>query len=475
MDEPDTIENRTFDEIAVGDHASLTRTLSSQDLALFAALSGDMAPDDIDEDYARDGIQSRVVGHGMWGATIIANVLGTRLPGPGTLYTGADLRFVGPIGEGDTLTVDLVVREKQPADRTVVLDCAGINHLDQRVLEGTVRVIAPAEKIRRPRGQAPEVQLRRSGGYERLMAYCREEIEAVPVAVAHPCDRSSLGAAVEAGRRNLLVPILVGPEARIRGVAEEHDFDLSGLELIDAEHSHHAAALAVEQVRLGRAGVLMKGSLHTDELMEAVVDRAKGLRTERRISHAFIMDVATHSDVLIITDAAINIAPGLEAKRDICQNAIDLAHALGIEQPKVAILSAVETVTGRIPSTLDAAALCKMADRGQITGGLLDGPLAFDNAISPEAARIKNITSPVAGHANILVVPDLEAGNILAKQLTFLGKADAAGVVLGARVPIILTSRADSRRTKLASCAIAAIMARASREQLPKVPKGPNG
>ena len=471
MSVPDMVENRTFDEIAVGDQASLRRTLTEDDIALFAALCGDVEPEQTDEDE-REGIQSRVVGHGMWGATLVANILGTQLPGPGTIFTGADLRFVGPIGPGDMLTIGLTVRERDAASRTVVLGCTGTNHMDQPVLEGTVRVIAPAAKIRRARAALPDVQLRRSAGFERLMERC-EALGPVAAAVAHPCDESSLTAAVEAGRLGILDPILVGPEARIRAVADENQLDISGLTLIDAEHSHHSAGLAVEQVRKGQAELVMKGSLHTDELMEAVVNRSTGLRTERRISHAFIMDVATYSDVLILTDAAINIAPDLEAKRDICQNAIDLAVALGIAEPRVAILSAVETVTGRIPSTLDAASLCKMADRGQITGGLLDGPLAFDNAISPEAARIKKITSPVAGRANILVMPNLEAGNILAKQLTFLGKADAAGVVLGARVPVILTSRADSHRTKLASCAIAAIMAHYSRDRLSKVPKGP--
>ncbi len=470
MNDNDTVENRTFDEIAVGDTAKLDSTLTEDDVSVLAALCGDMTPSTIDED-TREGIQSRVIRHGMWGSTLIAKVLGTRLPGPGTLLTGETLRFVGPVGPGDHVTVTLTVRDKQADTRTVALDCRVVNQLDQAVIEGSVEVIAPANKIRRPRGELPNLELRRSSGYDRLMANGVAR-EAVATAVAHPCDDSSLSAAVDAAEQGFIVPILVGPEERIRTVAEEYDIDISGLEIVGTEHSHESAARAVELVRSGRAEALMKGSLHTDELMEAVVDKATGLRTERRISHAFIMDVSTYGDVLIVTDGAINIAPNLEAKRDICQNAIDLAHAIGIETPKVAILSAVETVTGRIPSTLDAASLCKMADRGQITGGLLDGPLAFDNAISKEAARIKGIKSPVAGQANILVVPDLEAGNILAKQVTFMAKADAAGIVLGARVPIILTSRADSHRTKLASCAIAAIVARYARERLPKVPKG---
>ena len=472
MTETDLVENRTFDEIAIGDRASLTRTLTEDDIAAFAAIGGDTAPDLVDVDDARDGAQSWVIGHGMWGATLIANILATQLPGPGTQYAGANLRFGAPIGRGDTMRVALTVRERDVATRGLVLDCLGTNQAGQTVVEGTVSVIAPPRKISRPRGYMPEIHLRHRGGYDRLMVTCHR-LDPIAAAVAHPCDESALSAAVEAGRLGILDPILVGPEARIRQVADQNGIDIAGFELIDAAHSHESAARAVEQVRNGRAEVLMKGSLHTDELMEAVVNRTTGLRTERRISHAFIMDVATHSDVLIITDGAINIAPDLEAKRDICRNAIDLAHAIGFEEPRVAILSAVETVTGRIPSTLDAAALCKMADRGQITGALLDGPLAFDNAISVEAARIKKIVSPVAGRANILLVPDLEAGNMLAKQLTFMARADAAGVVLGARVPIILTSRADSQRTKLASCAITAIIADYNRGRLAKVPKGP--
>jgi phosphotransacetylase len=283
-------------------------------------------------------------------------------------------------------------------------------------------------------------------------------IEAMPTAVAHPCSDAALQAAVEAAARDLIVPILVGPQQRIREIADRLQIDLSPYRLVDAPHSHAAAQAAVDLVRAGEAEMLMKGSLHSDELLAAVVARETGLRTERRLSHVFLMDVPGYHKLLMITDAAINIFPTLDDKRDICQNAIDLAHVLGIELPKVAIVSAIETVTAKIPSTCDAAALCKMADRDQITGGLLDGPLAMDNAISAEAARIKGIRSAVAGDPDIIVVPDMEAGNILAKQLTFMGQAEAAGVVLGARVPIILTSRADSVRARLASCAVAVLM-----------------
>lgn len=304
-----------------------------------------------------------------------------------------------------------------------------------------------------------------TGKYEQLLARCRS-LDPVPAAVAHPCEATALAAALEAGAKGLITPILVGPAAKIDEVAKQNKLDLGRTRVVDAPHSHAAAAKAVELVRQGQAELLMKGSLHTDELLGAVVARETGLRTGRRISHVFIMDVPTYHKVLIVTDAAINIAPTLEDKVDICQNAIDLAVSLGVERPKVAILAAVETVTSKMPATIDAAALCKMADRKQINGAVLDGPLAFDNAISAEAARIKGITSEVAGDPDILLVPDLEAGNILAKQLSFLANADSAGLVLGARVPIVLTSRADSVRSKIASCGVAMIAAHARRQSL---------
>ena len=304
-----------------------------------------------------------------------------------------------------------------------------------------------------------------TGKYEQLLARCAS-LDPVPTAVAHPCEASALTGALEAGAKGLIVPILVGPAAKIEEVAKKAGVSLGRTRIVDAPHSHASAAKAVELVRQGDAELLMKGSLHTDELLSAVVARETGLRTGRRISHVFIMDVPTYHKVLLVTDAAINIAPALEDKVDICQNAIDLAIALGVSRPKVAILAAVETVTSKMPATLDAAALCKMADRGQITSAVLDGPLAFDNAISKEAAAIKGITSDVAGDPDILLVPDLEAGNILAKQLSFLANADSAGLVLGARVPIILTSRADSVRARIASCGVAMLVAHARRQAL---------
>jgi phosphotransacetylase len=302
----------------------------------------------------------------------------------------------------------------------------------------------------------------RKDAYAALLQRCRD-LPGITTAVAYPCEETALAGAVEAAEAGFIVPILVGPAAKIRDVAEQAKLNIDDFAIEEAPDPKSAAVKAVELVRAARAEVLMKGSLHTDELLSAVVASTTGLRTGRRISHAFVMSVPTYPKPLIVTDAAINIAPDLEVKRDICQNAIDLALSLGRVNPKVAILSAVETVTTKIPSTIDAAALCKMADRGQIVGGILDGPLAMDNAISPQAAKTKGIVSPVAGDADILVAPDLEAGNILAKQLTFLASADAAGIVLGARVPIILTSRADSIRVRMASCGVAVLVAHARR------------
>jgi phosphate acetyltransferase len=303
--------------------------------------------------------------------------------------------------------------------------------------------------------------------YQRLLDFCRT-LPPTPTAVAHPCDESSLRGAMDAARKGLIAATLVGPRARIQSIAKQHGVELGDTPIVDAPHSEASATSAVEIVREGRAEALMKGSLHTDELMGAVVRRDTGLRTARRVSHCFVMDVPSYAETLIVTDAAVNIAPTMEDKVDIIQNAIDLAHALHFAQVRVAILSAMETVNPKVPSTVEAAALCKMADRGQIKGAILDGPLALDNAISLESVKIKHIESPVAGRANVLVVPDLEAGNMLAKSLSFLAGADAAGIVLGARVPIILTSRADSVMTRLASCGVAALVAQARREAAQK-------
>ncbi|WP_417774197.1 bifunctional enoyl-CoA hydratase/phosphate acetyltransferase [Stappia sp.] len=448
------IENRTYDEISVGDSAELVRVLKQQDIELFAVMSGDVNPAHVDADYARTDMFHGVIAHGMWGGALISTVLGTELPGPGTIFLDQSLRFEAPVRLGDTITVRVEVTEKLAKGR-LTLACTCLNQNGKMVIEGVSRVIAPHDKVRRPRVLLPEVKLHVQGAqYAKLIA-ATEALAPVRTAVVHPCDVLSVTGALDAARQGMIVPVLVGPKGKIEAAAKAARRSLEGIELLDVPHSHAAAEAAVALVRAGKAEALMKGALHTDELMDAVVDATLGLRTERRMSHVYVLDVPTYPKPLLITDAAINISPDLAAKRDIVQNAIDMAHALSIAQPKVAILSSVETVNPRVASTLDAAALCKMADRGQITGGLIDGPLAFDNAISPAATAAKGIVSDVAGKADILVAPDLEVANMMAKQLIYLAGADAAGIVLGARVPIILTSRADSPASRLASCALA--------------------
>ena len=454
------IENHTFDEIKVGDSASSVRTLKLEDIQLFAAMSGDINPTSLDPEYAKSSMFQEVIAHGMWGGALISTVLGTQLPGPGTIYIDQTLHFSRPVTIGDTVTVTVTVTGKFNHHHHVTLDCQCVNQNGMVVIFGIAEVMAPSEKVRRPRIAVPEVRVTDKTSHYRRLIKMAAEPEPILMAVVHPCERDSLLGAVEAARANLIVPILVGPQAKIRAVALAEEIDLNGYKIVDATHSHAAANLAVAMAREGVVQALMKGSLHTDELMEEVVKSDTGLRTSRRISHVFIMDVPTYPRMLLITDAAININPTLEEKVHIVQNAIDLAHVLQVSEPKVAILAAVETVMPRQRSTLDAAALCKMADRGQITGGVLDGPLAFDNAVSIVAAKTKGIKSVVAGRADILVVPDLEAGNMLAKQLEYLADAQAAAIVLGATVPIVLTSRADTVQTRLASCAVALLLAR---------------
>jgi phosphotransacetylase/acyl dehydratase len=454
------IENRTFDEIHLGDSASLVRTLTHKDIELFAIISGDINPTHLDDAFAKSDAFHKVVAHGMWSGALISTVLGTQLPGPGTAYVDQSLHFQGAIGLGDTITVTVKVRDKIEQAHRVIFDCRAVNQKGEEVVTGSSDVIAPTEKISRPRVALPEVELRQKGQRYELLIRMTHGLEPIRTAVVHPVDAPSLLGAVEAARINLITPVLVGPESRIRAAAELAQLDLTPYEIVSTDDSEAAASQAVAMARAGKVEALMKGDLHTDKLMHAVVDRECGLRTDRRLSHVFAIDAPDYPRALFITDAAINIYPTLADKRDIIQNAIDLAHALGIPVPRVAILSAIEVVTEKIKSTLDAAALCKMADRGQITGGILDGPLAFDNAVSVESAKTKGIVSPVAGRADIFVVPDLEAGNMLAKQLEYLAEAQMAGIVLGARVPIILTSRADGTLARLGSCAIALLLAR---------------
>jgi phosphate acetyltransferase len=457
----DRIENRTFYELRVGDSASIVRTLTYRDIELFAVMSGDINPAHVDSELAKSDMFHKVVAHGMWGTALISTVLGTELPGPGTIYLGQTLHFKRPVGLGDAVTVTVKVAKKHEAKRRVTFDCTATNQQGEIVIDGVAEVIAPTEKISRERVILPEVERHERGRHYRQLMQQAKGLTPLRTAVVHPVDTVSLLGAVEAAKAKLIVPVLVGPEAKIRAAAEQAKLDLSAYEIVPTEHSHAAAAQAAALARERKVEALMKGSLHTDEFMGAIVSEEK-LRTARRMSHVFAIDAPGYPRPLFVTDAAINIYPTVEDKADIIQNAIDLTHALGLDLPKVAILSAVETVSPKIKSTLDAAVLCKMAERGQITGGILDGPLAFDNAVSEEAAKTKGIVSPVAGRADIFVVPDLDAGNMLAKQLEYLAEAEIAGIVLGARVPIILTSRADKTMARRASCAIALLLARHS-------------
>jgi phosphate acetyltransferase len=458
------ITNKTFDEIQIGDTAHMERMLTKQDIDMFGVLSGDMNPTHFSDEYAQMLLERhKLVGHSMWGGALISSLLGNDLPGPGTVYQSQQLEFHNPVELDDTLTISVTVRSKDAADGSVMFDCRAVNQRHEDVITGVAKVKAPTKKPTAAGSPYATEHFHRKTAFKRLIDYV-DDFVPIPVAVCHPCSKEALEGAIDSARANLIDPILVGPEAKIRALAESLKLDISPYRVVDAIHSHDAALKAVALCRSGEAEALMKGSLHTDELMGAVVSSVTGLRTERRISHVFAMDVPTYPRPLFITDAAINIYPTLEDKVHIVKNAIQLAHALNIQRPKVAILSAMETVNPKIPGTVEAAALCKMADRGQIEGALLDGPLAFDNAVSKEAALIKGIHSPVAGEADILVVPDLEAGNMLAKQLSFLGRADSAGIVLGARVPIILTSRADSAEARLASCAVAVAFAQRLRE-----------
>jgi phosphate acetyltransferase len=460
------MRNHTFDEIELGEPVTVERTLSGADvemLSFAAGLADQLVLDDRGEPLPVESVQA------VGAESLIAHVVNRRMPGPGSTVVEEHFEFAGKLSAGDAVRATVTPVAKDATTRRVTLECTVAAASGRPVLTGRVIAVAPSARIEQADTEPTEVILRRNDFFAGLIARAARGAP-VATAVVHPCDRDSLLGPIEAFRRGLIAPVLVGPEARIRAVAQAEGVDLSALRIVAVEHSHAAADKAVEMARCGEVEALMKGSLHTDELMGAVVSREGGLRTARRISHVFLMDVPAYPRLLLVTDAAVNIAPDVLTKADIVQNAIDLAHVLGIEQPRVAVLAAVETVNPVMSATVDAAMLCKMADRGQITGGFIDGPLAFDNAVSEEAARIKKIVSPVAGKADILLVPDLEAGNMVAKQLQYLAGADSAGIVLGARVPIVLTSRADSVRTRLASTAVMKLLAEARRP--PAAPAG---
>ena len=453
------ISNLTFEQIDLGAALVIHHTVTRNEVELMALVSGETSPFALSDEAVDTSAQvAEPVCEGVSAEALIHGMLKRRLPGPGTVILSHQLAYGGTVRAGDELIATVTLVDKEAPDQ-LTFDCQ-VRRGDDRLLSGSVTVRAPcASRDADPR-DALDVVLRRNDVFGRLFRQC-EALAPVSCAVVHPCDAASLGGALEAARQGLMVPVLVGPEAKIRAVAAAEGWDLTAHRLVSTEHSHASAEVAVAMARSGEVKALMKGSLHTDELMAAVVPSATGLRTGRRVSHVFVMDVPAYPRMLLVTDAAINIAPSIHDKVDIVQNAIDLAQVLGVAQPRVAILAAVETVNPEMPATIDAAMLCKMADRGQIKGGLVDGPLAFDNAVSVEAAETKHIVSEVAGRADILVVPNIEAGNMVAKQLQYLAGADSAGIVLGARVPIVLTSRADSVRMRLASAALAQLLAHA--------------
>ena len=452
--EPQMRANTPYDEIEIGATATARRVCAANDLYVFAHASGNLNPmhiPDIDRDH--DGKIDEPVAPSMWVGALVSGVLGNMLPGPGTLYKSQHLDFVGRALVGDELVITVTATEKKP-DRVVAFDTK-VEAADGRIIAtGAADVFAPETKLVFEDHELPDLMVERHQHFNRLIEACAD-LPQLRTAVVCPDDKNSLAGALLAAEIGLIKPILIGSSGRINAAAAEIGADISAFELIGIEDEPEAAARAVALVHEGKVDAVMKGHIHSDELLAEIVKRKGGLRTNRRLSHVFVMDVPGRPNPVLISDAAINIAPDLETKVSIVQNAIDLACAIGMAEPKVGVLSAVETVNTAIPSTLDAAVLSKMAERGQIKGGLVDGPLAMDNAVDIEAARTKGITSLVAGRAEVLIVPNLEAGNMLAKEMTFVAHAEAAGLVIGAKVPVMLTSRADDEKSRLASCALA--------------------
>jgi len=448
--------SHTYDDLSIGDTASITRVVTPDDLWVFAHVSGNLNPLHLPGSRAGETRSGQNPAPSMWLGSLFSAVLGNLLPGPGSLYESQTLRFLGRANVGDTLTVTVRVEAKRPPD--IVVLSTRVLRGDELLVDGTAEIQPPATRTVIAAGFLPELTVQRHRHVGRLLAAC-EPLPPLATAVVVPEEENALRGALAGARENLIKPILIGNAEQIGMVAKECGLDLRGIAIEDVPNPDAAAARAVEMVHQGAAAAIMKGHLHTDELLRHVVKSQGGLRTTRRISHVFVMDAPTLADLVLVTDAAINIAPSLEDKIDIVQNAIDLAQALGIAQPRVGIIAAVETVNPKMQSTIDAASLSKMAERGQIRGGIVDGPLAMDNAISLSAARTKGLTSLVAGRADVVVVPNLDAGNILAKDLTYAAQAEGAGIVLGAKVPVLLTSRADDEGSRLFSCAVAVLYA----------------
>ncbi len=451
------LENRTFDEINIGDSASLNRTLTEKDIQVFAIMSGDINPAHVDAEYAQSDMFKKIIAHGMWGGALISTVLGTELPGPGTIYIGQTLRFKKPVAIGDTLKVTVAALEKKPEKKRIIFSCECRNQKDEVVLEGQAEVIAPDKKIRRPKVVMPEISLRRIKSLFTPYIEKAKQHGALHAGVIYPVHEKILQAVQDAEQEGLIKPVLIGPKERIVQVAQSAQVDIRKYEIVDCENSHSAIQKAVQLARNDEVGLLIRGAAVREDLLHALRKHDKGILTDRVLSYAAVLDVPTYAKALILTDTHINFDPGLDVKRGITQNAIDFARALGIAEPRVAILAGVDNISQNMRSTVDAAALCKMAERGQIKGAIVDGPLTFDNVVSVEVAKAKGIASPVIGEADILVVPNVETGAILSKQLEYLAESRNAGLLLGGRVPVLMSHIKDIHLSTV-SCALAILM-----------------
>lgn len=451
------IENRTYDEIKVGDRATLTRTLRPEDIQLFAIMSGDVNPAHVDPEYAGSSMFHEVIAHGMWGGALISTVLGTEFPGPGTIYIGQTLRFSRPVKVGDTLTVAITCKQRFDHNKHMIFDCLCTNQDGLKVIAGEAEVLAPTEKVKRARVELPEFTLSdRWGRYQKLIGRAKG-LPAASAVFAHPTHAETLQSAATVRDSGILRPVLVGPEKAIRELAEASGVNLTGCRIVDAPHGRAALDRAIALAKDGEGEILVQGGTPTHEFLVPVI---QGLRTERRLSHVLYLDVPSYPRPFVISDMMVNIEPSLEDKVAIVQNAIDFAHIMGVAEPKVAILAGLDTLTPKMRATLDAAVLCKMADRGQITGGVLDGPLGFDNAVSIVAARGAHLKSVVAGQADVLIAPDLESGNMLAKQLEHMADAVSGGMVMGGTIPIVLANRNDPIESRVASLVLSLLVAR---------------
>ncbi|MFP4098254.1 MAG: bifunctional enoyl-CoA hydratase/phosphate acetyltransferase [Alphaproteobacteria bacterium] len=457
------MQNITFDELEVGQTASLKRTLTKKDIELFALVSGDVNPAHLDQEYADESLFRGVIGHGMWSGGLISTVLGTVMPGPGTIYMGQEMKFLAPVRIGDEITVILTVHSKHESKPVVVFDCVCQNSKGEIVVQGSAKVLAPTKKIHVDKPQLPSVEIYDRDHYKKVLAQCKS-LDKLKTAVVFPVRASALRAVIEVADQDLILPVLVGPKQKIKAVAKEANIKIPAKwEIVSAPNSYEASAKAVAMAAKGEVHAIMRGTVNTKELIKAVIAPKSNLLTDRRVSHAHILNIPTYHKPLIITDTMINIAPTIRHKVDICLNAVELWQTLFAEKEedkaKVALLAAIESVDVDMPATTDAACLAKMGDRGQIPGGIFDGPLAFENIIMAMSDD-EGVSSPVSGDADILVVPNIESGNALAKQLSLLGHADSAGIVLGAKVPIILAdTRKDALRTRLLSCALAVLVA----------------